>query len=142
MSIVYELSFNSRVLVKVTPTVYIVPKDSAVTIHTDRSSIINYQGIPGLNSFTTTWDCDEKVLCANGIKNAELSPSGGSLIITYDDFLDARLEYLKPYRVRAKASGNFVFGDGGWTSEGYVDLVWIDFNSTAEIVGPKEVAVD
>lgn len=126
--------------VKVTPSIYIVPKGASVTIHSDRSKIVNYNGMPGVDRFTTSWSCANEQLCANAIGAA--TDAGDVLKITYDDFLGANLKYRTPYRITATARSNFVFGDGGYTSEGHVDLVWIDFNSNAELVGASEVAVD
>ena len=53
----------------------------------------------------------------------------------------AELEYMTPYRIRAYAKANFAGGgDASWINEGYVDIVWINFESNAKIAGNEHVA--
>jgi hypothetical protein len=49
---------------------------------------------------------------------------------------------MTKYRIKATAYADFIFGNGERTSEAFVDLVWINFNPEARIIGDGQVSVN
>jgi hypothetical protein len=86
-----------------------------------------------LEPYKVVWECEQKKLCENAIKSTTRDRAPFS--ISYNDYLNAGLKGLTKYRVKAVAYANFIFGNGKRTSEAYVDLVWINFDPQAKVVG-------
>jgi len=139
LSIIYKIMFITKVDVRLTPSLYIVPKGEDLRVYSGATKIINHDGNTDSHSYSLSWACPGTDLCKYGASNFL---NNQYLIIRSDDFLRANLTYWQPYNITAISTSDFIQGDGTWNSRGMVQVVWIPFNPEARIVGDDQISID
>lgn len=67
LSMVYKISFDSRVIVKLTPQSNIVNKDNYMIVYSYESEVINFDGAAGTDTFKLKWECENAEFCQPAI---------------------------------------------------------------------------
>ena len=137
LSIIYKISFVTKVDVQLIPDYFIVPRGEDLRVYTSQTRVINHHGSADAHSFSLAWNCPASELC-----NFGAAAYVDNLLIRYEDFVQSKLSDWEPHRIVATTKSEFLQGDGSWESQGHVDIVWIPFNPEISLLGADYISVD